>query len=70
MKTHVKQTKDQKDLDDRAKRLKEAYERLDPSTAPSLGRMLTAWGLEPTEASKYKPHEALKLLVILHHLRE
>ena len=70
MKTHVKQTKDQKDLDDRAKRLKEAYERLDPGTAPSLGRMLTAWGLEPTEASKYKPHEALKLLVILHHLRE
>ena len=56
MKTHVKQTKDQKDLDDRAKRLKEAYERLDPGNAPSLGRMLTAWGLEPTEASKYKPN--------------
>lgn len=70
MKTHVRQTKDQKDLDDRAKRLKEAYERLDPGTAPSLGRMLTAWGLEPTEAPKYKPHEALKLLVLLHHLRE
>ena len=67
MKTHVKQTKDQKDLDHRAKRLKEAYERLDPGNAPSLGRMLTAWGLEPTEASKYKPNEALKLLVFLQH---
>ena len=67
MKTHVKQTKDQKDLDDRAKRLNQAYERLDPGNAPSLGRMLTAWGLEPTEASKYKPNEALKLLVFLQH---
>ena len=34
MKTHVKQTKDQKDLDHRATRLKEAYERLDPAMLP------------------------------------
>ena len=68
MKSQVPDTKQHAEIDRRAREFKEMYEKLDAGQAPSLQRMLVSWGMEPSDATKFKPGEALKLLTILNHL--
>lgn len=57
-------------LDDLAKKLDEQIAQLPLGQTPSINRYLVEWGMEPTKASKYKPREAIKLLGILHEIRQ
>ena len=57
-------------LDDLAKKLDEQISQLPLGQQPSINRYLVEWGMEPTKASKYKPREAIKLLCILHEIRQ
>ena len=68
MKSQVPDTKQHAEIDRCAREFKEMYEKLDAGQAPSLQRMLVSWGMEPSDATKFKPGEALKLLTILNHL--
>ena len=68
MKLQVPDTKHHEEIDRRAKEFKDMYDKLDAGQAPSLQRMLVGWGMEPSDATKFKPAEALRLLTILNHM--
>lgn len=57
-------------LDNLAKKLDEQIAQPPLGQTPSINRYLVEWGMEPTKASKYKPREAIKLLCILHEIRQ
>ena len=57
-------------LDDLARKLDEQLAHLPLGQIPSVNRYLVEWGMEPGKASKYKFKEAIKLLCILHEIRQ
>ena len=57
MKTKIHDVAIHGKLDELAKKLEEQLNQLE-------------WGMEPARASKYKPREAIKLLCILHEIRQ
>ena len=65
----VPDTKRHTTIDRHAKEFNDMYDQLDSGQAPSLQRMLGGWDMELSDATKFKPAEALKLLTILNHLR-
>lgn len=70
MKTKIHDVSVHGKLDDLAKKLDEQMALLPIGQTPSVNRYLAEWGMEPTKASKYKPREAIKLLCILHEIRQ
>eukprot|EP00434_Breviolum_minutum_P035174 symbB.v1.2.031132.t1/scaffold3581.1/size55290/1 len=70
MKTKIHDVAIHGKLDELAKKLEEQLNQLPLGQQPSINRYLVEWGMEPTRASKYKPREAIKLLCILHEIRQ
>ena len=70
MKTKIHDVAIHGKLDELAKKLDEQISQLPLGQVPSINRYLVEWGMEPTKASKYKPREAIKLLCILHEIRQ
>ena len=70
MKTKIHDVAIHGKLDELAKKLDEQLNQLPIGQQPSINRYLVEWGMEPSRASKYKPREAIKLLCILHEIRQ